>query len=73
MAFMDSYNMRWLLVDVETGEEREEKYENISLDDFETIYGNNIHVIKECSLLLIDNGTFPTYDEIKETNKFKAT
>lgn len=42
--FVDSYNMQWTLRK-DDGEYIYESYYNISLSDFEIIYGNNIHPI----------------------------
>lgn len=49
--FIDSYNMTWILQDHETKKKHREDYENISLSDFETIYGNNTFHIVEVSLV----------------------
>lgn len=54
MNFIDSYDMQWTLEHVETGETWTEQHDNISLSDFEVIYGNNIHLIKSCKLKHID-------------------
>lgn len=43
--FVDSYNMYWTLK-TEEGEYIYESYYNISLSDFEVIYGNNtFHIV----------------------------
>lgn len=53
-AFIDNYKMEWLLRD-EIGKEWCEYHENISLSDFEIIYGNNVHEIIMVELRLQDH------------------
>lgn len=48
--FVDSYTLKWKLTD--GSETWWEEFEEVSLSDFETIYGNNIHQILEVSLKL---------------------
>jgi len=49
-GFIDNYNMTWILQDHDTKKKHREDYENISLSDFETIYGNNVYHIVEIEL-----------------------
>lgn len=49
MGFRDSYKLIWWLED-DKGNLYREVYDNISLSDFETIYGNNSQVIKSLDL-----------------------
>ena len=42
--FIDSYNLYWLLKD-ENGDTYSENHNNISLSDFEVIYGNEVNEI----------------------------
>lgn len=43
--FIDNYKMTWILQDHDTNKKHREDYENISLSDFEVIYGNNTYKI----------------------------
>lgn len=52
MDFIDNYKMTWKLKNPR-GEEYKETYVNISLSDFETIYGNNTYEIIEIELRLM--------------------
>lgn len=52
--FIDSYNLVWELRN-DQGKTWVEKHDNISLSDFEVIYGNNVHEIIELDLRLIVN------------------
>ena len=52
--FKDSYYMTWTLKD-EQGKLHVEEHVNISLSDFEVIYGNNVHHIEKIELRLIPN------------------
>lgn len=48
--FIDSYTLKWKLTN--GGETWEEKHDNLSLSDFEVVYGNNAFHILEISLKL---------------------
>lgn len=38
--FIDCYTLEWTLEDIETGEQHTEYMNNMSLSDFEILYGN---------------------------------
>lgn len=51
--FKDSYKISWELYDEETGDFWVENYDNMSLSDFEVLYGNNTYVITKVRIDLI--------------------
>lgn len=51
MMFTDSYTLKWKLSN--GFETWTEKHEDISLSDWEVIYGNNIHEIKWVRLVQV--------------------
>ncbi|HSW76038.1 MAG TPA: hypothetical protein VLG50_03275 [Candidatus Saccharimonadales bacterium] len=51
--FTDSYTLKWKLSN--GFEEWTEEHTDISLSDFEVIYGNNIHEIKWVRLVQVTN------------------
>lgn len=50
MTFIDSYNLHMVTRNIENGEIQTEEYGNISLSDFEVIYGNTINEILSLSI-----------------------
>lgn len=51
--FIDSYTLKWTLRD-EQGRVWSEELDEMSLSDFETVYGNNSNEILNIELRLID-------------------
>lgn len=53
--FNDSYHLVWVLED-ENGDQHMEEHFNVSLSDFEEIYGNNVHHVVSVDLKLTEKG-----------------
>lgn len=49
--FVDSYYMRWQLVN-EEGEKWFEEYDEITINEFEELYGNNVYQVISVKLKL---------------------
>lgn len=52
--FNDSYYIKWVLED-ENGLKWSEEYNEMSLNDFEVLYGNNSYKIIEIEMRLVNN------------------